>query len=128
MHKEVGLLRNAWLWLLVAGVVIIFYFIFDPMESKFMPQCIFHRLTGLQCMGCGSQRMIHSLLHGDFAGALKANAFVTLSLPFLLFLLWLEMRREKYPVLYARIFTTHTIWGVAFLLALWMLGRNLLHI
>ena len=115
------------LWVVVGILVLLglFYFIFDPVESGFMPQCVFHHLTGLQCMGCGSQRMAHALLHGDIAGALRANALVTLSLPVIFFLLWLEIFREKYNRLYARIYSRATIWGVAIILLLWFIARNI---
>ena len=53
---------------LVVIIGAVFYFAVDPATFPFMPQCVFHRLTGLQCVGCGSQRMLHALLHGDIAG------------------------------------------------------------
>lgn len=47
---------------------------------------MFHTLTGLECPGCGSQRMIHALLHGDIAGAWRHNAFLLCLTPWLLLL------------------------------------------
>lgn len=38
-----------------AGIAVaVVYFLFDPLESPYMPQCLFKRLTGLSCPGCGS--------------------------------------------------------------------------
>ena len=54
----------------VAAVAVV-YFLFDPLESPYMPQCLFRRLTGLSCPGCGSQRVAHALLPGDLAGAFR---------------------------------------------------------
>lgn len=116
-------------WLpLILAVIALFYFIFDPMEWGFMPRCVFHQITGLQCMGCGSQRMLHALLHGDIAGAFKANALFTCSLPFILFLLWLEMYKRKYSRLYARVHSIFLIISVGVVLLLWMILRNILGI
>ena len=128
LHKNGA--KPVWgIYVLIALIFIsIFYFVFDPMESKFMPQCVFHHLTGLQCMGCGSQRVIHSLLHGDLKGAFQANALVTLSLPFIFFLIWLEIYRVKYSRLYAKVFSSSVIWSIGIILALWFLIRNIIGI
>jgi len=61
-----------------AGVVL---FWFDPSRSPFYPTCQFHRLTGLQCPGCGSLRALHQLLHGRLAAAFQLNALLVISLP-----------------------------------------------
>jgi len=34
-----------------------------------LPQCVFIRLTGLPCLGCGGTRCAHNLVHLDFAQA-----------------------------------------------------------
>lgn len=115
---------------LFLGIILfgLFYFLFDPMESWFMPQCVFHHVTGLQCMGCGSQRVIHSLLHGNLHDAFRANAFVTLSLPLLAFLLWLEIYRTKFNRLYSKVYSAPVIWTIAASLIIWFIVRNILHI
>lgn len=106
-------------------VFAVFYFVFDPMEWRFMPQCVFHRVTGLQCVGCGSQRMLHALLHGDIAGAFRANAFVLLSLPGVAFLAWVEAKRKEKPALYKKVYSTALIVIVGILFILWMILRNI---
>lgn len=45
--------------------------------------CTFREATGLECPGCGGQRSLHFLLHGDFIQALRYNAFFVIALPFL---------------------------------------------
>lgn len=67
--------------LLCAGVYV--YFRFDPTGSPYFPKCPFRLLTGLKCPGCGSQRAIHALLHGNLTGALKANPLFVIALPYL---------------------------------------------
>ena len=127
MLGEFSKVRN-WIPMVVISVGALFYFFFDPMTTFFMPRCVFHEITGLQCMGCGAQRMIHALLHGDVGGAFRANAFLVLALPFLAFLAWLELNRKSHPRLYARIFTTKLIWATGGALALWLVLRNVLTI
>lgn len=69
--------------LTLVGIVVAVLFLCDPVRVPIYPQCVFHRVTGLDCPGCGSLRALHALLHGDFAVALHFNAFLVLSLPVL---------------------------------------------
>lgn len=54
---------------------------FPPGRSGFYPPCIFHRVTGLDCPGCGATRAVYSLLHGQFALAWHQNAILVLLAP-----------------------------------------------
>ena len=54
---------------------------FDPARHGFYPGCTFHRLTGLNCPGCGGLRATHQLLHGHFGEAWHHNALVVLAGP-----------------------------------------------
>ncbi len=67
------------------GIMLAAYAFFDPAEGGF-PECLFHKLTGFDCPGCGTQRALHSLLHGDIAGALRYNALLALCVPLLMVL------------------------------------------
>lgn len=49
--------------------------------------CLFHEVTGLDCPGCGVTRMIRAISEGDFGAALRANAFLFVTAPYLLFLI-----------------------------------------
>ena len=62
-----------------AGVLI--FFAFDPTRVPIFPPCVFHELTGLDCPGCGAQRALHQLLHGNILAALRLNAMFVISLP-----------------------------------------------
>src|SRR5438445_13753970 len=57
------------------------YFIFDPTKVSIFPPCLLHQVTGLDCPGCGAQRALHQLLHGNLIAALRLNAMFVLSLP-----------------------------------------------
>lgn len=71
---------------LAAGIALAVYALFDPTQWGFFPRCMFKSLTGLDCPGCGSQRAIHALLHGDIGAAWGFNPLLLLSLPVLLLL------------------------------------------
>jgi len=62
-----------------AGAVV--YFLLDPTRVAIFPPCLFHELTGLDCPGCGAQRALHQLLHGNVLAAIRLNAMFVLSLP-----------------------------------------------
>lgn len=116
------------LTLAVAGVALaalaaLYYFV-DPAESAFMPRCWFRYLTGLDCPGCGSQRMLHALLHGDIATAWRANALLLLLSPLLVFMLWLETQRLRRPRLYARFYSVTTTAVFVVVLVGWGVFRN----
>lgn len=118
-------INNIHVLLAVAAAILIFYYFFNPVESSWMPQCVFHRLTGLQCMGCGSQRVLHALMHGNLKGAWEANAFVLVSLPFLIFLIVVELNRTRFPRLYAMFHQRWMIYTITALLVAWFLFRNI---
>ena len=109
---------------ILAGVLLV-YFLFDPMESRWMPGCVFHKLTGLQCMGCGTQRMTHALLHGEWQSAFEANAFVFLSLPAIIFLVVVELCRNRLPGLYLRVHSLWVIITISAMLLAWLILRNI---
>ena len=120
--------NRSYKWLLTAatGGLLLFYFLVNPSDYSWVPQCVFHKVTGLQCMGCGAQRMIHALLHGDFAGAFHANAFLLISLPFLGFMVFVEFNRKRYSSLYSRLHTLPVIITISSLLLIWLIVRNFL--
>lgn len=113
-------------WGVAVAALGILYFIVDPEKTSWMPQCPVFSLTGLQCPGCGSQRFLHAILHGDLAGAWHANAFLLLALPGIGFLLWLEMTRQRHARLYARVYSTPVIIAIGVALVAWGIGRNIL--
>ena len=56
----------------------------NPTQYWFMPKCPFKMITGLSCPGCGIQRAIHALLHGEFTEAISYNYFLAYSGPYAL--------------------------------------------
>lgn len=60
-----------------AGAIVYF---FDPATHALYPTCEFHKLTGLNCPGCGATRSLYALLHGNLPTALRDNALFVLTL------------------------------------------------
>lgn len=111
--------------ILLAITVLCIYFYFNPESGRLFPRCPFLILTGFQCPGCGSQRAIHSLLHGDIASAWHFNAVMLLFIPIVAVLLIAEIKREKWTRFYASVNSRYVIWGIAAILLLWGVLRNI---
>ena len=104
----------------------ILYYLYDPVEVRWMPRCIWNVATGTDCPGCGSQRMAHALMHGDIAGAWHANAFALCMIPLIVFMLWLELFREKSQKLYRIFHSPVVIWTLGCSVLVWWIVRNLI--
>lgn len=106
-------------------VVAALYYIFNPATSVWAPKCMFKMMTGYECPGCGSQRLLHSLLHGDIASAWRANAYLLCISPLLLLMVFAAMQRVRYPRLYAAVNSLPVIAVVCISLVAWTIIRNL---
>lgn len=49
--------------------------------------CVFHKLTGLYCPGCGGTRAVKSLLHGNVVASFLYHPFVVYSVVAAIFIL-----------------------------------------
>ncbi|MDX1890482.1 DUF2752 domain-containing protein [Mycolicibacterium sp. 050158] len=91
-----------------------------------LPVCPTRTLLGIDCPGCGSLRMIYSLLHGDLLGALHWN---TLGLVSVLLLLWAFGAWTYGRIVNRRIVAwQHHRWSAAVALvavSVWFVVRNL---
>ena len=114
--------------ILVAAVLLVFGFIYyalDPSASTLFPRCPFLSFTGYKCPGCGSQRAIHALLHGDVVTAFRHNAMFVLAVPRIALCLYAEIRRTRNPQLYARLNAPLLIWLFLAMVLMWWLLRNI---
>ena len=109
----------------LAGAMTVVYFFVDPAQSKLMPRCLFKSLTGWDCPGCGSQRMLHALLHGDWAGAWHANPLLLSMVPYILLLGFVSLFRPRYRRLYSLLNSPAAIAVIFTLMTLWFIGRNI---
>lgn len=67
-------------------IIITLYYFYNEANSAWSMQCTFHQVTGLQCPGCGGQRALHHLLHGNLITSLRYNALFVIFIPFFIYL------------------------------------------
>lgn len=124
------MLTSRWVRLAFTAValltVAVLYFIFDPAESAWAPKCAFRSLTGWECPGCGAQRMLHHLLHGEFAAAWEANPFLICMIPVLCAMVLAAAERTRWPRFYMYMNSLPVIIGVCVLLVGWSVLRNII--
>ena len=69
---------------LVTAALAVYWFI-QPGQVSGWLFCVFHRVTGWYCPGCGSTRAVHLLLHGHALAAVRHNLLLV---PALVYLGW----------------------------------------
>lgn len=116
------------LLLLAVGALFFIYFSINPasQQSPF-PSCPSRQFLGIYCPGCGSQRAVHQLLHGDWLQAFRYNPVLLLTLPLLVVLLiqWL-LRTFWDKVWRIRLFENNKVlYGLFFFFILYMIARNI---
>jgi hypothetical protein len=109
----------------IALVLAALVYFFNPATHGFFPVCQFHRLTGLNCPGCGMTRGLYALLHGDLITALHDNALLVLALPAALARgLWLAVKKSRgQPV--ASFLPGKYLWVLLFIALAFTVLRNL---
>lgn len=109
----------------VGAVLCCIYYFMDPALSPYAPKCIVRLLTGYDCPGCGSQRAIHALLHADLAGALRSNLLLVVTLPYLIFWVWVETDPACSPRLHRTLNSPVAIYIILTLIITWWVVRNI---
>lgn len=109
---------------IVLALVGVFYYMADP-SSGLMPRCAFRYFTGYECPGCGFQRALHALLHGNVAEAWGYNPFAFFALPAAAFYIVVETLRHRYPRLHARAVHPVAIAAIFVAILTYWVARNL---
>lgn len=117
-------LRLVWIGVTVAVLLVALYYAFDPEQHPF-PKCLFKQVTGWDCAGCGSQRMLHALLHGDIVKAWHYNAGVMVGMPIIGIMLVASVFRDKVPRLYSIVNSRPMIIIVCVGIFSWWILRNI---
>ncbi len=118
-------LKIALIFTVLGGFILIYYF-FNPSTNFFLP-CPIYYTTGFYCPGCGSQRAIHLLLHGNIIGAFRFNPLMVLTLPLLIYGLgitvanWIFGTSYRFMLFYSKLF----IFGYFGIAILYWVLRNL---
>ncbi|MBC8126609.1 MAG: DUF2752 domain-containing protein [Gloeobacteraceae cyanobacterium ES-bin-144] len=98
-----------------------------PVSLGWFPGCLFHRLTGWHCPGCGMTRATCAALHGNIREAFRFNPLGMLVLPVVLVLagLWMWAWVWGRPPLFClKMDRRVMVWLVGLVIAYWFL-RNL---
>lgn len=109
----------------IAAAIIIFYSTVDPSTSRWAPKCLFRMLTGWDCPGCGAQRAVYALLHGQWSEAWGYNPFFLIITPIAFALGIIELYREHWPRLYKALYRPPTFILIAAAIMAWTIVRNL---
>lgn len=108
-----------------ALLLLAYYFIFDPAATSWAPKCMMLTITGYQCPGCGSQRMMHALMHGDISAAWGFNPFLMCMLPVLALMFFSSLTRLRFPKLYSIVNSLPVIIAIGVALLAWTILRNI---
>ena len=96
--------------------------------TQFVPPCVFKRLTGLPCPGCGMTRSLIDLAHGNLSGALELHPLGLLLFPALVLLALASLFPLRLREPAARWIESRTAWfnvaGICFGIALLMNGAG----
>ena len=107
-----------------AGIAALLFFL-NPATHHFYPVCQFHRLTGLNCPGCGATRSAYALLHGEWREALHDNALFVGGLAWLALRggwFWMNRRRGR---LNGDFFPAKWLWPLLAVALVFTVLRNL---
>ncbi|GAB3027853.1 membrane protein [Mycobacterium bourgelatii] len=116
--------------LLVAGTAILLgaaIWVGDPTTPNgVLPPCPIKALLGIDCPGCGSMRMLYSLMHGNVWAAVRFNALGVVAV---VLLVWAYLAWTYGRVVGRRITSwQHSRWAALVALVLWVVWlvvRNL---
>lgn len=84
---------------LIIGIILIslgiFYLkVISPVFQIHIP-CVFKKITGLDCPGCGMTRAALAILDGDFYQAFRFNMLVFILAPIYLLYLYFERKNKQ---------------------------------
>lgn len=100
------------------------YMAFDPSVHAY-PRCLFLTLTGWECPGCGSQRAIHALLHGQIASAWGYNPLLLMEIPIFAAYAVTGLAPDRWPRLHRFITSRGFILSLLTVIIIWTILRNL---
>lgn len=111
-----------------AAAILALLYTFDPEATRWSPKCTLLLTTGWRCPGCGSQRFIHHLLHGELLAALRYNYLLASLTPWVatLFAAWMLPQTPFSRWTMTHLATRPIALTYLALYILWGVARNLL--
>jgi Protein of unknown function (DUF2752) len=114
---------NKILLAVMALAITAFYFFWNPVENALLPSCPFKMLTSSYCPGCGGQRALHAILHGNFIEAFHDNLLIFLVIPVAFYKIIIHLKGSDSKDFF--ILTKRGIWIFLSLLVLFTFIRNI---
>lgn len=100
-----AIIKNKYRYLFIIGIIVISLIVLillkynNPESTNMFPPCIFYKLTGIKCAGCGLTRAVHSLLNLEFNKAFVLNPLVYVYIIYLIYMgvryIFLKRKLEK---------------------------------
>ena len=111
--------------IVIAALLFLLYYYVAPAVPWLLPKCMFQEFTGYRCPGCGLQRALIAVLHGDFTAAIRYNYSLLITIPVLALYLMAWVLRERLPRLYRFLGSLKTFCILLLLMLAWWIGRNI---
>jgi len=73
-HLEINFIKK------IVSFLLFFVCIYLYIKLEINIDCIFYKITGYYCPGCGITRMFQSILEGNFYQAFRYNSFLFISI------------------------------------------------
>lgn len=125
MHRD----RAGWV---ILGVLVLGYVAYllhqnGPDGVPWLPNCLFHKLTGLHCPGCGMTRAAHATLYGRLGDAFRFNPVGMILLPLAGLSIGLELLGWVWgkPLPFRLKVGTRGAWAIVWLVVGFWILRNL---
>ena len=115
--------------LVSAGIVGIGILLYILARLGYPIPCLFNKITGLSCPGCGNTRAVLALLRLDFSEMLRYNLLFPLEAGYLLWIYVISARRYLKNGGFSLVTPLPALdWCFLAALLIWWILRNILHI
>lgn len=100
---------------------------YNPSDYVWMPKCPTKLLFNIDCPGCGFQRAIHAILHGEIKKAFALNPFLFLAAPYAIlaiaceFITNLKIKKRLSDIAESK----YMRYGYVILFFIWFVIRNM---
>lgn len=114
--------------ILFGGAFLYYYYQFNPsVQKENFISCPTNKIFGFFCPGCGSQRMIHHLLHFEFYEAFRYNPLLFVLFPFIAYCIFILIANSFFGKSYRMmlLYKNWFVWGFFGLLLVYTIMRNL---